>query len=155
MFGSEPKAGLSSLSLSHEIIERLETEEDLVTIQTSQPEATPQHCPVSSTEMPTATASTAIDNAKVHPSSEHENTLQLVLASSLPIQVYSEPPPLLSPAFHTLIESCQNNTSTQCKRAREAQLCMVKRSRVELKAGEIEGNVAVPIPTVDRGRGEP
>ena len=32
---------------------------------------------------------------------------------------------------------------------------MAKRSFVELKAGEIDDNVAVPIPTVDRGRGDP
>jgi len=32
---------------------------------------------------------------------------------------------------------------------------MVKRSRIELVAGEIGDNVAVPIPLVDRGRGDP
>jgi hypothetical protein len=32
---------------------------------------------------------------------------------------------------------------------------MVKRSRVELKFGEIGDNVAIPIPMVDRGRGDP
>jgi len=49
----------------------------------------------------------------------------------------------------------------QRKRATEAQLSqaerMIKRSRVTLKAGEIRDNVAVglPIPMVDRGRGDP
>ncbi|KAK7111892.1 hypothetical protein V1264_011445 [Littorina saxatilis] len=32
---------------------------------------------------------------------------------------------------------------------------MVKRSRVDLKAGEVGDNVAVPVPLVDRGRGDP
>ena len=32
---------------------------------------------------------------------------------------------------------------------------MVKRSQIDLKAGEIGDNVAVPIPMVDRGRGDP
>lgn len=32
---------------------------------------------------------------------------------------------------------------------------MVKRSRMDLKPGEISDNAAVPIPTVDRGRGDP
>jgi hypothetical protein len=32
---------------------------------------------------------------------------------------------------------------------------MVKKSRVELKFGEIGDNVAIPIPMVDRGRGDP
>ena len=31
----------------------------------------------------------------------------------------------------------------------------MKRSRIELKAGEIGDNVALPIPLVDRGRGDP
>ena len=32
---------------------------------------------------------------------------------------------------------------------------MVQRSRIDLQAGEIGDNVAVPIPMVDRGRGDP
>jgi hypothetical protein len=32
---------------------------------------------------------------------------------------------------------------------------MVKRLRVELKFGEIGDNVSIPIPMVDRGRGDP
>ena len=32
---------------------------------------------------------------------------------------------------------------------------MVKRSRVDLVAGKVEDNVAVPILPVDRGRGDP
>ena len=32
---------------------------------------------------------------------------------------------------------------------------MVKCSRVDLKAGEAGDNIAVPIPMVDKGRGEP
>ena len=31
---------------------------------------------------------------------------------------------------------------------------MVKRARIDLKVGEAGNNVAVPIPMVDRGRGE-
>jgi hypothetical protein len=32
---------------------------------------------------------------------------------------------------------------------------MVKRSRIELKVAEVGDNVAVPVPLVDRGRGDP
>ena len=43
--------------------------------------------------------------------------------------------------------------------ARKGQLvqaeCMVKRSKVDLKKGEEGDNVAIPIPMVDRGRGDP
>jgi hypothetical protein len=47
----------------------------------------------------------------------------------------------------------------QRKRDRDSQLSqaerMVKRSRVELKFGEIGDNVTIPIPMIDRGRGDP
>ena len=58
-----------------------------------------------------------------------------------------------------LVTSRQQEICARRKRAREAQAQqaerMVKRSRIDLKAGEIADNVAVPIPMVDRGRGDP
>ncbi|XP_076055179.1 LOW QUALITY PROTEIN: dynein axonemal heavy chain 5-like [Oratosquilla oratoria] len=49
--------------------------------------------------------------------------------------------------------------SNQRKRARESQLSqterMVKRSHIDLKAGEVGFNVAVPIPMIDIERGDP
>ncbi|XP_068206695.1 uncharacterized protein [Palaemon carinicauda] len=71
-------------------------------------------------------------------------------------QFHTSPPPL-SPSPH--IASRQQEISKNCKRARETQLCqaerMVKRSRIDLRTGEIGDNVAVPVPYVDRGRGDP
>ena len=67
----------------------------------------------------------------------------------------------LPPATHNLspLGIQQEEISVQRKRAGEAQLSqaerMVKRSRVTLKAREIGNNVAVPIPMVDRGKGDP
>ena len=58
-----------------------------------------------------------------------------------------------------LVTSRQQEICARRKRAREAQAQqaerMVKRSRIDLKAGEIGDNVAVPIPMVDKGRGDP
>jgi len=42
----------------------------------------------------------------------------------------------------------------QTSQLKEAER-MVKRSRVEMVAGKVGDNVAVPIPLVDRGRGDP
>lgn len=57
------------------------------------------------------------------------------------------------------LSSRQCNIVEQRKRARDAQVSlaerMVNRSRVNLKPGEVGDDVAVPIPTVDRGRGDP
>lgn len=57
------------------------------------------------------------------------------------------------------LSSRQHNKVGQHKRARDSQVSqaerMVKQSRVDLKAGEVGNNVAIPIPTVDRGRGDP
>jgi len=45
------------------------------------------------------------------------------------------------------------------KKACDSQLSqaerMIKRSRVDLKSGKVGDNVAIPIPMVDRGRGDP
>ena len=53
----------------------------------------------------------------------------------------------------------QHEICAKRKRAREPQAQqaerIVKRSRIDLKAEEIGDNVAVPIPMVDRGTGDP
>ena len=205
MFGCEPKVGLTSTSLPHEIIERLETEDLLSTLQASSNFSatnsadSPQHSIANSAESSRHTSEahehspqssphrhtpeksachspeTSLHNL---PSSE-EN--QCALESS--VYTCSAPSPQLSVtsslsksnacsqenSVHTL-QSTEENESTlvtsrqheicaKRKRAREAQAQqaerMVKRSRIDLKAGEIGDNVAVPIPMVDRGRGDP
>ena len=58
-----------------------------------------------------------------------------------------------------LLDKRHADIALQRKRARTSQLSqaerMVKRSRIELKAGEVGDNVAVPISYADRGRGAP
>ena len=52
-----------------------------------------------------------------------------------------------------------NHIKRNRKRAQDAMMCqaerMVKRSRVQHVPGNIGDNVTVPIPLVDRGRGDP
>ena len=67
-------------------------------------------------------------------------------------------PLALSPATQTVVASRQSNITVQCKRAREAlafQADHMKRSCVTLKAGDEGYNMAVSVPMVDRGRGDP
>ena len=56
-------------------------------------------------------------------------------------------------------ESIDSRTAQITQRRHEASIAqverMVKRSRIDLQAGAIGDNVAVPIPAVDRGRGDP
>jgi len=65
-------------------------------------------------------------------------------------------PPPLSPSPLGLRS---RNILKERKRARECLTDqadrMVKRSRIELQAGNIGDNVALPVPMVDRGRGDP
>ncbi|XP_066964221.1 KRAB-A domain-containing protein 2-like [Macrobrachium rosenbergii] len=60
---------------------------------------------------------------------------------------------------HPDLDQLQHSINSQRIAASESQKQqaerMVKRSRIELKAGEIGDNVALPIPLVDRGRGDP
>ena len=83
---------------------------------------------------------------------------QLTMASSISLEVHSSPP-ALSPAPHTVVASHQSSITVQRKRAQETLASqaehMVKRSRITLQAGDEGDNVAIPVPMVDRGRGDP
>ena len=63
------------------------------------------------------------------------------------------------PATESPLSVRQNNITSQRKRACEAQLSqaerMVKRSRRIMDRGNVGNNVTIPIPMVDRGRGDP
>ncbi|XP_068235774.1 uncharacterized protein [Palaemon carinicauda] len=68
-----------------------------------------------------------------------------------------EPEPLSQHQMN--LDQLHNSISSQRLAANEYQRQqaerMVKRSRTELVAGEIGDNIALPIPLVDRGRGDP
>ena len=79
---------------------------------------------------------------------------------SSPTLTPPSPPPIPSstslspPADLNLIERYPEPTSKRRLNSKQAER-MVKRNRVELSPGEIEDNVAIPIPMVDRGRRDP
>ena len=69
-------------------------------------------------------------------------------------------PPLMSPAVpYEMLRARMNNIHSERSAASSSQLIqaerMVKRSRLELSTANPGDNVAVPIPLVDRGRGDP
>lgn len=152
MFGEDPKVDLTSSSLPPEILERLKSEDDLLTVLQ----------PSSSIN----TESTSDEN-DVQISATHEEIDEQPSVSgeqpSAPVSeltslpATSQPPAVSenSEPFDKRLEDISN----QRKRARESQLSlaerMVKRSRIDLKAGEVGDNVAVPVPMVDRGRCDP
>lgn len=162
MFGENPKVGLTSSSLPSEMLERLQSEDDLrallhltsptepttepVSNDVSEPTSTISELPCEDvSELPTASGSSLPPTTNL--SSESEMSVPEQHRDSLP------------PQNPVLLDKRLQNITSQRKRARDSQLCqaerMVKRSRIDLKAGKVGDNVAVPIPMVDRGRGDP
>lgn len=136
MFGCEAKIGLTFSALHTEVIATMQNEDDLVAALTS-----------SSSQNSTAEAAT--DN------STDDSTVQIPVpstSSAVPDRDDDEA------AQQTLAYR-----TTQIRKRRAAAYSgqvaqterVVKRTRVELKAGVAGDNVAVPIPLVDRGRGDP
>ena len=70
------------------------------------------------------------------------------LKSPAPVAV---PADLLKARIHNIVNERNGVSSSQLSQAER----MVKRSRLELTSGQEGDNVAVPIPPVDRGRGDP
>ncbi|KAG1684037.1 KRAB-A domain-containing protein 2 [Nymphon striatum] len=130
LFGSDAKVGLTTSALSHDIIHRLQSEDDLLAIVTDEPAAEP-FSDVSVSPTVEATSATTEEPTSVEPTSDPESPLSVR----------------------------HNNITFQRKRACEAQLLqaerMVKRSRRIMDRGNVGNNVTVPIPMVDRGRGDP
>ena len=237
LFGSEPKVGLTSSALPSEVIEHLETEDDLLavlqatpsttqtaatsdaptpstsdaptpsTTPTSAPPTTPTSAappaaapiqPTSATTPPTSpmprspmptspmptspmptsppppqqstpalsqppsaslSTSTNPQTAPIFVTVDvHAQPPSLASSAAEPFQHHDQPPPL-SPAPHLLVASRKHQIGQKRRLANEAQMAqaerMVKRSRIDLQPGQPGDNVAVPIPSVDRGRGDP
>lgn len=119
---------------------------------------------VESISQPTAAASSQFINQpdQIQDSTLADSISQSQAASSQDHVDHSQPStssrPTSSPTDDAL-EQRHSNITHQRKRARESQLQqaerMVKRSRIEHKPGDIGDNVTIPIPLVDRGRGDP
>ena len=136
MFGCEARVGLTSLSLPTEVINTLENEDDLAMIFDDFPPA--------STDNSTPDDFTLPDINTAKQPSDTGSSLGEVTQNQTPSQVIEENTALIR-------INRENAHTAQVLQAER----MVKRSRLDLQAGIIGDNVAVPIPAVDRGRGDP
>ncbi|XP_076057193.1 uncharacterized protein LOC143034707 [Oratosquilla oratoria] len=152
MFGEDPKVGLTSSSLPPEILERLKSEDDLLAVLQSpssiNTESTPDEIDVQ--------ISVTREEINGQPSvSGEQPPTPVSVSTSLPA---TNQPPAVS-ENSAPVDKWLEDISNQSKRARESQLSqaerMIKRSRIDLKVGEVGDNVAVPMPMVNRERGDP
>lgn len=152
MFGCDAKVGLSSSTLPTEVLGRLQSEEELLALNIPQ--------------ISTSAQSSCDDDDQQTASTQDLQDLGLQLEGTLPdtgasrYESSEESPESVQQDTvmgdldqrHVNIHSERNMAQTsQLKQAER----MVKRSRVEMVAGKVGDNVAVPIPLVDRGRGDP
>ena len=178
MFGCDVKVGLTSSSLPTEIIERMQSEDNLLSAiatpetqqqSTSTPIPEPNLTSTSQSNLhsnpsPNSTMSTNdLSIAGVNENISAIDTIMPVL-TAVPTFVtnnvsQSDDPPPMSHALIDNITSRMDSILMERQGARSAQFAqaerMVKRRRVDLAHGHPGDNVAVPIPLVDRGRGGP
>ncbi|KAK4304815.1 hypothetical protein Pmani_023250 [Petrolisthes manimaculis] len=144
MFGCEARVGLTSSSLPQEVISRLESETDLLAAtENVSPET------VNTTTTPAVNhTTTATVNHTTTPAAATVNHTTTPAATTVNH----------TPDSPSLVKESMSAHIAQIKRKRglayAGQMAqaerMVKRSRLDLKAGEGGDNVAVPIPAVDR-----
>ena len=171
LFGCDAKVGLTTSSLPEEILERMHSEEDLLTAF-----ATSNAVPVEngSTETESATEVELTPGPSfLEPSiPTHDDSLQvfsseetLIRCDDMPVftpvrhvsaSVTEYEPPIMSPIVTAadLLNARQNNILAERNAANSSQVNqaerMVKRSRLHLPPGQPGDTVAVPIPLVDR-----
>ena len=130
---------------------------------TPQPPTTTEPVTSNDSPLPPASHATPQPPTTTEPSTSNDSPLPPAShATPLPTTITelstSNDSPLISTTTEPLEQRLQEITN-QRKRARDSQLKqaerMVKRSRIELKMAEVGDNVAVPIPLVDKGRGDP
>lgn len=157
LFGSDAKVGLTTSALPHDVIHRLQSEDDLLSVITDEA---------------TLVEPSAVEPPAVEPLTADPPAVDLISVEPPAVEPPAvEPPATEPPAVEppTVEQSAveptsplsvrQNNIISQRKRACEAQLSqaerMVKRSRRIMDRGNVGNNVTIPIPMVDRGRGDP
>jgi hypothetical protein len=180
MFGEDPKVGLTSSSLPQEILERLQSEDDLLALNQplgSSDQLTSLNDAANETQVTIFTEN--LPSLPLHASSDGlplfaaDNSTSPLPTSNMPHTYDNSPhsthetnnqkPPVLHTteidSGHKFLVERLQNIANQRTRASESQIAqakrMVKRSQIELKVGEVGDNVAVPVPLVDRGRGDP
>ncbi|KAK7489628.1 hypothetical protein BaRGS_00019023, partial [Batillaria attramentaria] len=149
MFGCEARVGLTSSSLPQEVVSRLESEDDLQAVV--QTHATPASTSTATVTDVQATIEVASDNTSDSPSSNVVELQEDMSDSQEPVGSLAVSEESLDAHTTHIKRRRANAYAAQMSQAER----MVKRSRVDLKAGEPGDNVAIPIPSVDRGRGDP
>ncbi|XP_037789462.1 uncharacterized protein LOC119584916 [Penaeus monodon] len=162
---AEAKVGLTSSSLPDEVIQRIQCEDDLLAVLTTGQKGE-EPGPVPSAE----SAEVHFDTERPSPPSVIPNTPVPVRLVSTEVHVDAErghhpsvdpnhPVPCCSQTAEVAIDAergChQSIVSSTQKEISPAAKRVVKRSRINLAASEPLDNAAVPIPLVDRGRGDP
>ena len=161
LFGGQPRVGLRSTTLPTEILERMVSEDDLfaafdettrdesTAVSDVTPSTSATHAAVSDVTPSTSPTLAAVSD--VTPSTSA--TLAAVSDASAAVSDVTAAVGDVTPSTN------DNHIKRNRKRAQDAMICqaerMVKRSRVEHVPGDIGDNVTVPIPLVDRGRGDP
>ncbi|XP_037779415.1 SCAN domain-containing protein 3-like [Penaeus monodon] len=141
MFGCEARVGLTSSPLPTEVVSRLESEDDLIAFMSGDDTTTTGSAASSTGSVTTSEATT----------SDKNYLLTSEVTEALSVDAIVQTPQTLQDHQDQIqkrrVEACRGQVS-QAER-------MVKRSRLDFKVGEPGDNVAVPIPAVDRGRGDP
>ena len=173
LFGCDARIGLTSTSLPQEIIERMQSEDDLIALVTAPASSQQPASPGPSTDQQPASPEPPSDlpSSPGLPSAELPPVFpgpfadlpssQTPASSSLPSKYL---PDSLHPVTDELspvavVEEHKKEIKRRRIEASAGQLLqaerMVKRSHIQCKPGSPGDNVAVPIPSVDRGRGDP
>ncbi|XP_068206217.1 KRAB-A domain-containing protein 2-like [Palaemon carinicauda] len=160
LFGSDAKVGLTTSALPHDVIHRLQSEDELLAVITE--ETTSDELPAVEpvTAKPPAVEPVTVEPPAVEPVTAEPPAVEQVTALGVlcttVIRVTAEPP-AVKPTSPLSVR--QKNNTSQRKRACEAQLSqaerMVERIRRIMDRGKVGNNVTIPIPMVDRGRGDP
>ncbi|KAG1682661.1 KRAB-A domain-containing protein 2 [Nymphon striatum] len=163
LFGIEAKVGLSSTSLPHDILHKLQSEDDLLNVVDSPHSADSADLPTSQPAGQPTTDSADLPTSQPTDQPTSDSADQPTSDSTDQPTSDSTDQPTSQPTDQPTSNSADlpnsQNINRKRKLAREAQHQqaerMVKRSKVVMKAGVVGDNVAVPIPSVDRGRGDP
>ncbi|XP_047490887.1 uncharacterized protein LOC125040376 [Penaeus chinensis] len=140
MFGCEARVGLISSPLPTEVVSRLESEDALMTVMSG--DDTTTCSAASSTGSMTTCEATTSDN---------NDLWTTEVTEALSVDAIVQIPQILQDHQDRIQKHRVEAYRGQVSQAER----MVKRSRLDFKVGEPGDNVVVPIPAVDRGRGDP
>ncbi|XP_047485906.1 KRAB-A domain-containing protein 2-like [Penaeus chinensis] len=141
MLGCEARVGLTSSPLPTEVVSWLESEDDLIVSMSGGDIATTGSA-ANSTGSVTTSETTTSDN---------NDLLTTEVTEALSVDAIVQAPQILQDHQDQIQKRGVEAYRGQVSRAER----IVKCSHLDFKVGEPGDNVAVPIPAVDRGRGDP